>query len=164
MSWTFFSINDCNPGSPSRRKSLRKRIDADQRRAFVLGSSLAQYERGKTAAHLDDQPWLKMADHAVSNQGIHAMKWPLPVKLVPAVARLESCRIRPGILENGFAADRVASRHSCQSLRVRSVGSTAFQATIECREWVDRNAPASRENRVVPRFWKQFVKFSLCRQ
>jgi hypothetical protein len=33
--------------------------------------------RRKTAAHLDDQAWLKVADHTVSHQCINAMKRPL---------------------------------------------------------------------------------------
>ena len=36
-------------------------------RGLVFGSSLAEHERRKTAAHFDDPPWLKVADHTVSN-------------------------------------------------------------------------------------------------
>src|SRR4030095_4541052 len=69
---------------------------------------------------------------------------------VQAEALLKGCYIRPGILENGFAADRAASSRSCQSPRVRWVGSRAFQATIECRESARKSVLASRETRASP--------------
>src|SRR5947208_12892591 len=56
------------------KKLARKRIDADQSRVFIFGSSLPEHERRKTAADLDDQPWLKVADHTISSQRIDAMK------------------------------------------------------------------------------------------
>jgi hypothetical protein len=58
------------------KKVPGKWVDADQSRVLVFGSGLAHNERRKAAPHFDDEPWLKMPNHAVSNQGVHPMKWP----------------------------------------------------------------------------------------
>ena len=47
-------------------------------------SSLAQNKRRKTAAHFDDQPWLKMPNHAVSHEGINTIEKTVP-KIEPIV-------------------------------------------------------------------------------
>src|SRR5260370_37283048 len=65
-------------------------------------------------------------------------------------ALLEIADIRPGTSENSFAADPAVLRRSCRCLRVRSVASRSFQATIGYQELAGRNGRASREIRVVP--------------
>ena len=54
-------IYPCEEASPGNGSiQIRARV-------LVFGSGLAEHERRKTAAHLNDQLWLKVADHAVSN-------------------------------------------------------------------------------------------------
>ena len=51
---------------------------------LFFAAACAQNKRRKTAAHFDDQPWLKMANHAVSHEGINTIKKTVP-KIKPIV-------------------------------------------------------------------------------
>src|SRR4249919_1060830 len=62
------------PAKAVLQKFLRKGFDADESRVVVFRGSLAQKQGRKTAADFDDQLRLKMAGHAVSDQGIRAIK------------------------------------------------------------------------------------------
>src|SRR5258708_32927383 len=62
------------PAKAVLEKFLRKGFDADETPVVVFCGSLAQKQGRKAAADFDDQLRLKMADHAVSDQCIRAVK------------------------------------------------------------------------------------------
>src|SRR6476660_4262114 len=55
-------------------KFLGKGFDADESRVVVFRGSLAQKQGRKAAADFNDQSRLKIADHAVSDQSVRAIK------------------------------------------------------------------------------------------
>ena len=65
------------PGKAVLEKFWGKGFDANERRVVVFRGSLAQKQGRKAAAHFDDQSRLKMADHAVSDQGVDTIKEPV---------------------------------------------------------------------------------------
>ena len=83
------------------------RAEMDRRRSVRSSCSLqppgrAQGDR-KTAAHFDDPPWLKMADHAVRHQGInHHQIDRSQIKLIGWSFPLEQFHIRHETLKNAL--------------------------------------------------------------
>jgi hypothetical protein len=55
-------------------KFLRKRFDTGESRAVVFRGRFPQNQGREAAADFDYRPWLKVADHAVGNQGVRAIK------------------------------------------------------------------------------------------
>ena len=134
---------------------------------FFVGG-LAQKQGRKAAADFDDQLRLKMADHAVSDQGIRAIKeMVIEIKtarllqlasignlliLVPEFWKMRSQQIE---LHRVVHIDRP---------QVCSADSTAFPVSSECRESVDRSAPVSHGSHAVPKPEKSPEIVPLCRQ
>ena len=70
----------------------------------------------KTAAHFDHQSWLKMADHAVSDQGVHAIK--------EIVIEIKVARFAVGFVGNCS----YSSRNFGKSFRSRSSCTESFMS------------------------------------
>src|SRR5207248_9826237 len=70
----FFLDYPVQPGKDPLENFLRIGFDADESRGIVFLGSLAQKYRGQSAANLDDQQRLKMADQGVSDQRVSTIR------------------------------------------------------------------------------------------